>query len=340
MTELTKQPTIETTPSQTHKLFLTIAIPTINRLSYLQETLASVLSQTSDNFEILVSNNCSHDGTKEFLDRLTDPRLRIYHQDTLLDMVANWNFLLDHANGEYFLLLSDDDLIGTDFVERCAEALSGLHSRDERINIIYGSYGIIDANGTVLTYRKNDSLEMLETGEEFNLNWFKNLRPVAFCSTLFRTESLKSIIGFDGTNKYAADAVARAKVSANNHVMYVREAIAYYRVHDANATHQSFTPVDRLRYNLDISLQAITDIANREKKDEIKKAGEKYAKTVFIAESAAGSLTGFKFRMITDFITAYLRHFSVADLLFFGLAHYLRRIILENKLRRLVRVGD
>jgi len=333
MTELTKQATKETKPSQTGRLFLTIAVPTINRVSYLQETLASVFAQTGDDFEILVSNNCSSDGTKEYLDRLDAPRLTIYHQETTLTMTANWNFLLERAKAEFFLLLSDDDLIGTDFVVRCKEALTEHRGRDEQINIIYGSYGIIDSHGQILSHRKNDLLEPLETGEEFNVNWFKNLRPAAFCSTLFRTEALKAIYGFDGTNKYAADAVARARLAVNNHVLYVREAIAYYRTHEANATFQNFKPADRLRYNLDISLQAIKAVANSEKREEIKRAGEKYAKRVFIADSAAGRETGSGLLGCRDFIVAYLRHFRVVDLLFFDLAHYLRSILTEGRKR-------
>jgi len=312
-------------------LFLTIAVPTMNRLSYLRETLASVFDQAGDDFEILVSNNCSSDGTREYLDRLDDPRLTIHHQETTLTMTANWNFLLERAKAEFFLLLSDDDLIGTDFVVRCKEALSGHRGRDEQINIIYGSYGIIDSNGKILSHRKNDLIEPLETGEEFNVNWFKNLRPAAFCSTLFRSEPLKTIGGFDGTNKYAADAVARARLAVNNHVLYAREAIAYYRTHDANATFQNFSPADRLRYNLDISLQAIKDVANSEKRDEIKRAGEKYAKRVFISDSAVGRDSGL--HGCRDFIVVYLRHFRMADLLFFDLVHYLRGILTEGKKR-------
>jgi len=320
-------------------LFLTVAVPTLNRLSYLRQTLESVFSQTSDNIEILVSNNCSADGTREFLDLLDDPRLRIYHQESLLAMVANWNYLLERAQGEYFLLLSDDDLIAPDFVERCAEALSAQRGSDGQINIIYGSYGIIDATGKIVTYRQNDFLEPLEAGEELVINWFKGRRPVAFCSTLFRTEAFKKIGGFDEANRYAADVVARSRLSVNSQALYIREAIAYYRQHDTNATFQNFNPADRLRYNLDISLQTIKAVTNSARRDEIRLAGEKYAKLVFITEAAVEIVADFKFRGVMDFIAAYLRHFTVADLLFFDLVHYLRRIGAEIKARRLMRVG-
>lgn len=328
------QSTIETGPLYTDKLFLTIAVPTLNRLSYLRETLTSVFGQTCDDFEVLVSNNCSSDGTKEYLDRLDDLRVTVYHQKTPLSMTANWNFLLERAKADFFLLLSDDDLIGTDFVGRCKEAFSGQRDRADQITVIYGSTGIIDSQGTIQDHWKNDDLEPLESGEELVINWFKGLRPVSFCSTLFRTESFRYIGGFDETNRYAADAVARARLSVNHQALYVREAVAYYRIHDTNATFQNFNPADRLRYNLDISLQAIKDVTNSEKKEEIRRAGEKYAKMVFISESALGSATDFKLRMVSDFVGAYLTHFSLATLLFFDLVRYLRRTLLECNLKR------
>ncbi len=329
MTEQNTHGSTKTLPPATDVLFLTIAVPTLNRLAYLRETLESVFDQTCDDFEIIVSNNCSCDGTKEYLDQLNQLRIALYHQESTLSMIANWNFLLERAKGTFFLLLSDDDLIGRDFVKFCKNEYTVLHDKSDRVTVIYGSTGIINSQGTLQEYWKNDELDTVEPGEDLIINWFKGLRPVSFCSTLFRTTPFKKIGGFDEKNRYAADVVARSRLSANNFVVYAREAIAYYRVHETNATNQSFTEADRLEYNLDITRQSLKALENGQKRIDIAKAGEKYAKRVFITESAVGCVRDFRLRKTFDFVATYLRHFTIADLFFLDLAHYFRRVLKE-----------
>ncbi|MGZ8158598.1 MAG: glycosyltransferase family 2 protein, partial [Methylobacter sp.] len=54
----------------------TVIIPTRDRAETLEATLRTCLRQTYENFEIIVSDNCSGDNTKEIVDGLHDPRIR------------------------------------------------------------------------------------------------------------------------------------------------------------------------------------------------------------------------------------------------------------------------
>ena len=57
--------------------FITIAIPTFNRASWVKECVRAALAQSYSNFEVLVLNNASTDGTAEILRTYHDPRLRV-----------------------------------------------------------------------------------------------------------------------------------------------------------------------------------------------------------------------------------------------------------------------
>ncbi len=93
---------------------VTAAIVTYNRLDLLKESLAAVLAQTAYLTHILVINNQSTDGTKEYLDRLTDPRLIVIHASENLGGAGGFNLAVKQfitaLTDDYVWLMDDDTL--------------------------------------------------------------------------------------------------------------------------------------------------------------------------------------------------------------------------------------
>lgn len=88
-----------------------ILIPTRNGMRYLSYAIDSVLSQASQDFELIVSDNHSKDGTAEYLSGLNDPRLVKLRPDSELPMASHFEFVLSHAQGEWVTSLGDDDAV-------------------------------------------------------------------------------------------------------------------------------------------------------------------------------------------------------------------------------------
>lgn len=86
-----------------------ILIATRNGLRYLPYTIQSVLSQPSQDFELVVSDNYSDDGTAEYLDTISDPRFRRTKPEKLLSMLAHFEFIAAQAKGTWITILGDDD---------------------------------------------------------------------------------------------------------------------------------------------------------------------------------------------------------------------------------------
>lgn len=103
---------------------LSIVIPTLNRVGLLRRTLESALEQEGeDDYEVVVLDNCSEDGTWAFLQSVIDPRLRVFRNSDRLNMGPNWNKAVRLSQGDLIYMLQDDDvalpnLAGT--VCRCA----------------------------------------------------------------------------------------------------------------------------------------------------------------------------------------------------------------------------
>ena len=94
---------------------VSVLIPTYKYARYLAETIESVLEQDYPNFEVLVSDDCSGDGSAEIILRYAarDPRIRAQIHGSNLGMVENWNWCLREARGEYVKFLFGDDKLAS-----------------------------------------------------------------------------------------------------------------------------------------------------------------------------------------------------------------------------------
>ena len=86
-----------------------IIVPTKNRSKYLHYTLKSIVEQNFNDFEIVVSDNFSHDETKEIVDKFKDPRIKYFRTNSELNRTDSWNFGLSKSKGEYVTFIGDDD---------------------------------------------------------------------------------------------------------------------------------------------------------------------------------------------------------------------------------------
>ena len=210
---------------------VTIGIPTYNRADgYLGQAIRSALNQKYSNMEVIISDNCSSDGTETLVREFSDPRIRYHRHDTNIGANNNFNFLLKQARGEYFLLLHDDDLIDRDFVEVCIKAAN----KATHFGIIRTGTRVIDAQGKILHEYQNRVVGV--SLEDYYLGWFKHKTAWYLCSTLFNTRRLKEIGGFQSKHDLLPDGVAIAKLTATYPRIDVEDVKASFRKHAGEIT--------------------------------------------------------------------------------------------------------
>lgn len=132
------------------KSFVSLCIPVYNGEKYLKEALDSILSQTFQRFEIIISDNASTDRTekicREYLKK--DDRISYYRNKMNIGGPRNYNRLVDLASGDYFKWTAYDDILAPEYLEECVNVLDNdssiilCHSLVNRIN----ENGIIDGN--------------------------------------------------------------------------------------------------------------------------------------------------------------------------------------------------
>jgi glycosyltransferase involved in cell wall biosynthesis len=88
---------------------ISIVMPTYNGMRYLEQAVNSVLSQDLQDWELVISDDGSTDGTRDFLAQLKDPRIKVHFQPKNLNIFGNLNFLFSQARGEVTQILCQDD---------------------------------------------------------------------------------------------------------------------------------------------------------------------------------------------------------------------------------------
>jgi glycosyltransferase involved in cell wall biosynthesis len=247
---------------------VTIGIPTYNRADgFLKDAVKSAMAQNYSNIEIIVSDNCSKDNTAQVVQGFGDSRISYHRHQENIGAENNFNFCLDQAKGDYFLLLHDDDLIDPDFVDACMRAAGGKTC----FGTIRTGVRVIDANGTV--QRESENRVTGDTFEDSLLAWFNHESPWYLCNTLFNTQKLKQIGGFRSKHKLLQDGMAVTKLAAQYPKLNIPDVKASIRKHG-----DEITFAVRVKDWVDdflILLDLMVELAPNDK-DSIKKAGHRF----------------------------------------------------------------
>ena len=208
---------------------VTIAIPTLNRAEYLRLSIVSALAQTYGNLEVLISDNASTDHTAEVLASFAgDARLRRLYQPVKLTMVENWNACVAAAKGEYFLLLSDDDLLEPEAIAEMVAAYEHGPLPSEKVGMVYCRGRVIDEHGVERDLRPPSP--SVEEAEQLILSFFNSERATYACTILFRRSDI--LDGYDAGLPLLTDAAQWVQaVIKHGCAVYVDRVLANYRVH-------------------------------------------------------------------------------------------------------------
>ena len=110
-------------------------LPVRDGLPYVREAIASILAQSDTDFELIVSDNHSADGTREAVGSFTDPRVRLVCSPQPLSIAASHRFATEHARTEYVAFMGADDIAEPQRIERQVAALDS----DEAL-VVVGSW--------------------------------------------------------------------------------------------------------------------------------------------------------------------------------------------------------
>ncbi|BAY31379.1 glycosyl transferase family protein [Nostoc carneum NIES-2107] len=174
---------------------ISVCIPTYNRVNLLPYAIESVINQSYQDFELIVCDDGSRDGTSELMSQYTDNRIKYIRHQQNIGKSNNMRSGFNAASGEYFIKFDDDDRLTPDFLARTVT----IFEQNPEIDFVGTDHWIIDINNV-----RND-----EMTQENSRRWGRkklatgivdNLLEVVFIyqsfqvgATLFRHQTLQEL---------------------------------------------------------------------------------------------------------------------------------------------------
>jgi hypothetical protein len=219
---------------------VTVVVPTFNRARLLPVAVESVLAQTYGDFRLLIADNASTDGTAEVVARYDDPRIDYVRRPENLGITANHNLALRDVATEYCLIVSDDDVLFPQMLERTVAVLDA----NPRAGMVHTRFSVLGEDGAVVrevddwTYGLDD--DTVEPGETFVRESMLWSCRVCVSTALLRTAALPEP-PFDQDDFPAIDFGLWLRMALDWEMAFVAEPLAGYRIHGA-AHSAAFAP--------------------------------------------------------------------------------------------------
>jgi glycosyltransferase involved in cell wall biosynthesis len=221
--------------------FVSILTPVYNGQEFLRECIESILNQTYRNYEYIIVDNSSTDGTPGIIERYAraDKRIRVYRNEKLLDIIANHNkaFSLISPTAKYCKVVSGDDWL---FPE-CVAKMVTFAEANPSVGIV-GSYQLSGVGTDWRNWRIKwvglPYTSPIIPGRQICRLWLLN-GPYVFgtpTSILYRADLIRKEDSFYPNSTAEADTSACLKHLRNSDFGFVHQILSYERVHQAQIT--------------------------------------------------------------------------------------------------------
>lgn len=224
---------------------VSVVIPNYNHAPFLRQRIESVLRQTYQDFELILLDDCSMDGSQAILmEYASDPRVRIeFNQKNSGSTFKQWNKGVRLARGKYVWIAESDDYAS----EKLLETLVSVLQSDDNVVLCNTRSWCVGGDGRLLG-ALDDHLACLDPkrwtqdfradGKEECLRYllFGNTVQSA-SSVVFRREAYWRAGGADETLRYCGDWKMWAAMALDGgKIAHVGEALNFYRTHETTVT--------------------------------------------------------------------------------------------------------
>jgi glycosyltransferase involved in cell wall biosynthesis len=256
---------------------ISLGMPVYNGRAYIIDALDSILAQTFDDFELIISDNASTDNTGEICKEYAakDRRVRYFRNDVNIGASKNFNRAFQLSFAEYFKWVAHDDLLNPDYLSKCMQVLQG----DESIVLCYSNTARIDENGHITGDYPSDNAKVFDSrkvSERFRevtdmRHWNMVFYGLIRSGALSKTRLLGGYVGSDRT--------LTAELALLGRLYKIPEPLFFRREHPEASTQKLKIPQERYswfesgktsslcfpnwRYGIEFISEAITASAGR-----------------------------------------------------------------------------
>lgn len=206
---------------------VSVIMVTYNAMSTIEATVNCIVNQTYKNWELIVSDDASPDGTGNWLKQLNHPQIKVFVHEKNIGYIKNKNFTFQQASGDLLTQLDGDDLSPLNRLELQVNAFQN----NPDIKIVGGNFRMIDMQDTVFK-------EQIHYDSDFVVKEIMDTYPFWFPNLMFKKEIIEECGLFNEyfIGLYGDDHYWTLCVNKKYPIYFIKELIYDYRYNMGSIT--------------------------------------------------------------------------------------------------------
>jgi glycosyltransferase involved in cell wall biosynthesis len=214
---------------------ISIILPVYNGVRYLEKSVTSVLNQQFSNFEFLVIDDCSTDGSWEYLQSLHDKRITLYRNESNRGLFYNLNFLIKKSHAPIIKIWSQDDVMYPD----CLKEVADFHNRYPEISFSYTDRDYIDSEDAIMGIRKPDETpEIVSPALHTKIAFITGSIAGNIANVAINKKVLDEVGLFNESMKISGDFEMWVRLAKNHPVGFIKKPLVQLRNHKGQLSGQ------------------------------------------------------------------------------------------------------
>jgi len=207
---------------------VSVLMPVYNGRRFVGQAIDSVLQQSFGDFELIVVDDGSTDGSADIVAGYSDSRVRSFRNQSNLGLVGNWNECLRRARGKYITMLHQDDVMEPDNLARKIAAITTTGRLWAASDCLQ-----VDADGHILRDHWFGHQAALAVGDKPRRRQFDRMfyrrNYICFTTILWDRTVTDTLGGFEDKGGYCVDVYMWLKFLTRYPFTYLDERLIRYR---------------------------------------------------------------------------------------------------------------
>jgi glycosyltransferase involved in cell wall biosynthesis len=257
---------------------ISVIVPSFNHRPYLPERMESILNQTRQDFELILLDDASQDGSAEYLETFLDrPGVRfVRNSQNSGSPFAQWNRGLQEAKGDLIWIAESDDIACPQFLE----VVAGILDQDESIGLAFCRSNRIDEEGMTISAgspalgdRSGKDNFRAAQGDAVSEYLYLNNSIVSASAVVFRRRIYEAVGMAETSFRLVGDWMQWCKILTVSDLYYVAQPLSGTRIHSNTRRHstasdgtlelESLSVQKRIRNSLNVDRAIIRNGAER-----------------------------------------------------------------------------
>lgn len=211
---------------------ISVIMATYNHAPYVAQAIRSVLDQSFTDFEFLMADDGSRDGTPEIVSAFADKRIRFVARATNRGSAATRNELIERSSGAYIAVQNSDDYWPLD---KLAYQFEFLESNPD-VAAIFGRASLVDGRGALLPQTET----VFDQDNRSPALWLRRFFDSSNClchpTVMLRRSCQSALGGYDSRYRQLIDLDMWVRLARSHRLFVSDRVLAYLRVHGASTS--------------------------------------------------------------------------------------------------------